>query len=110
MENYLWVIPVAPLAGAFVNGMLAASFSRGERRLSEPVVSIIGCVAPLISFVTAAAIFFQLRGLDESERFLTQTLFPWIVSGELHIDFALMVDTLSMVMVLVVTGVGTVIH
>jgi NADH-quinone oxidoreductase subunit L len=48
--------------------------------------------------------------LPAEERLVTQTLFPWIVSGNLHIDFSLMVDALSMVMVLVVTFVGTVIH
>ncbi|UCH84329.1 MAG: NADH-quinone oxidoreductase subunit L [Candidatus Latescibacterota bacterium] len=110
MENYLWLIPVAPLAGAFINGMLAISFSRSERSVSEPLVSFIGCVAPLISFATAVAVFFHLRDLPASERVLMQTVFPWIVSGELHVDFALMVDTLSMVMILVVTGVGTIIH
>ncbi|UCG51541.1 MAG: NADH-quinone oxidoreductase subunit L [Candidatus Latescibacterota bacterium] len=110
MENYLWVITFAPLAGAFVNGILAVSFSNSQRSVNERLVSFIGCVAPLISFVTAVGIFFHLRGLPESERLVVQTLFPWLVSGELHIDFALMVDTLSMVMVLVVTGVGTVIH
>jgi NADH-quinone oxidoreductase subunit L len=56
------------------------------------------------------AVFLHLRVLPETERLVTQTIFPWLVSGELHVDFALMVDTLSMVMVLVVSGVGTVIH
>ena len=110
MNNYLWLIPFSPLAGAVLNGLLAVSFSRSERTVSERLVSFIGCLAPFVSFVTAVGLFLHLRALPESERVVTQTIFPWLVSGDLHVDFALMVDTLSMVMVLVVTGVGTVIH
>jgi NADH-quinone oxidoreductase subunit L len=110
VHDYLWVIPISPLAGALVNGLLAVSFAGKGRAVSERLVSFIGCLAPLVSFGVAAAVFLHLRSLPESERVLTQTIFPWIVSGALHVDFALMVDTLSMVMVLVVTGVGTIIH
>jgi NADH-quinone oxidoreductase subunit L len=110
VQNYLWLIPVSPLLGALLNGMLAVSFAGRGRTVSERLVSFIGCLAPLVSFVVAVGLFNHLRGLPENERVVTQTIFPWLVSGDLHVDFALMVDTLSMVMVLVVTGVGTIIH
>jgi NADH-quinone oxidoreductase subunit L len=110
MEKYIWLIPFAPLFGALVNGLLAVSNAGRGRAASEKLVSFIGCAAPFVSFVTAVAVFFHLRGLPEAERVVSQTIFPWLVSGQLHIDFALMIDTLSMVMVLVVTGVGTIIH
>jgi len=110
VDRYLWLIPFSPLAGAVLNGILAIAFSRSERKASERLVSFIGCLAPFVSFLTAVGLFLHLRGLPESERVVTQTIFPWLVSGDLHVDFALMIDTLSMVMVLVVAGVGTVIH
>jgi len=110
MEQYIWIIPFAPLFGAVVNGLLAVSNAGKGRVVSERLVSFIGCAAPFVSFVTAVGVFFHLRGLPEAERVVSQSIFPWLVSGDLQVDFALMIDTLSMVMVLVVTGVGTVIH
>ena len=110
MEKYIWLIPFAPLFGALVNGLLAVSNAGKGRVVSERLVSFVGCAAPLVSFVTAVGVFFHLRGLPEAERVVSQSIFPWLVSGDLQVDFALMIDTLSMVMVLVVTGVGTVIH
>ncbi len=110
MEKYLWLIPFSPLVGAVLNGAISIASTVRARPASERLVSVIGCLAPLISFAAAVAVFFHLRTLPESGRIVSQTIFPWLVSGELHVDFALMVDALSMVMVLVVTGVGTVIH
>ncbi|MFQ5511968.1 MAG: NADH-quinone oxidoreductase subunit L [Candidatus Krumholzibacteriia bacterium] len=110
MQNYLWLIPFAPLIGAAVNGAIALAFAKREGGPREGLVSAIGVLAPLASFVVAAALFLHLLGLDPEQRVVTQTLFPWIVAGSLHVDFALMIDALSIVMVLVVTGVGTLIH
>ncbi len=102
MENYLWLIPFAPLCGAIINGLLAISNANSERTVNERLVSFIGCLAPLVSFAVAAGIFLHFRGLPAEERIVSQTLFPWIISGDLHVDFGFMVDALSMVMVLVV--------
>jgi len=110
MEKLLWIIPIAPLAGAIINGKLAALYSHREKGPNERLISFIGIVAPLVSFVIAVGVFLHLQGLDPSVRRVTQTLFPWMVAGDFHIHFALMIDSLSMVMVLVVTFVGTLIH
>jgi NADH-quinone oxidoreductase subunit L len=110
MENHIWLIPIAPLIGAIINGKLAAFYSRRESNVSERLVAFIGCLAPLVSFVWAAGVFVHMLGLNPEHRLITQTLFPWIVAGDLHVDFAFFVDSLSMVMVLIVTGVGTIIH
>lgn len=110
MESYLWIIPFAPLAGAVLNGALAILFSRREKGPAEGLISLIGCAAPLASFVVAMVLFIRMIGMPADERLFAQTLFPWILSGALNIDFAFFVDSLSMVMVLVVTGVGTIIH
>jgi NADH-quinone oxidoreductase subunit L len=110
MENYLWIIPFAPLAGAILNGTLAILYSSREKGPAEGPVAFLGCVAPLSSFVVAVILFMRMIGLPAEERVISQVLFPWIVSGALNIEFAFFVDALSMVMVLVVTGVGTIIH
>jgi NADH-quinone oxidoreductase subunit L len=110
MERYLWIIPFAPLLGAIVNGKLAALYARREKGSPEWVVSLVGCAAPILSFLVAAVLFVQMRAAPASERLFTQTLYTWIAAGPVHVDFAFMVDALAMVMVLVVTGVGSIIH
>ena len=73
------------------------------------VVSIIGPGVILLSFLLAAAMFFAMRGVDMSTPFI-QRYWSWIPVGDLKIDFAFQLDQLSMVMVLIVTGVSTLIH
>jgi NADH-quinone oxidoreductase subunit L len=110
MERLILILPFAPLAGAVLNGMIALAYSHRERGPREGLVSVIGCAAPLASFVAGVMIFRHLLGLEESERVLMYTLSSWIRSGSLAIDFSFLIDALSIVMVLVVTGVGTIIH
>ena len=73
------------------------------------LVSIIGPTVLVLSFGLTVAIFMAMLGVDREAPFI-RTLFSWIPAGELEIDAALQVDPLSMVMTLVVTGVGTLIH
>ena len=73
------------------------------------IVSIVGPAVLLLSFGLTVAILMAMLGVDREAPFV-RTLFSWIPAGELHIDAALQVDPLSMVMTLVVTGVGTLIH
>jgi NADH-quinone oxidoreductase subunit L len=110
MENYLWIIPFAPLVGALINGKLSGWWAHKDHGPNEKLVSFIGCVAPLTSFGVAVAVFFEMLGMDPSHRAFQQTLFDWIVAGPIQVKWAFWIDQLSMVMVLVVTGVGTIIH
>ncbi len=73
------------------------------------IVSIVGPLVLGLSFVLAFAMFLAMRGVDMSTPFV-QTYFSWMPVGSLKIDAALQLDQLSMVMVLVITGVGTLIH
>jgi NADH-quinone oxidoreductase subunit L len=110
MESYLWIIPFAPLFGAIINGVLSASTSHRESGPSEKLVSFVGCVAPLASLVTATILFADMLGRDPSHQKYQQTLFDWMVAGPINVKWAYWIDQLSMVMVLVVTFVGTTIH
>jgi NADH-quinone oxidoreductase subunit L len=110
MESYLWIIPFAPLVGAIINGKMSGLWSHKENGPNEKLVSFVGCFTPLISFIVAAALFFEMLGMDPSHRSYQQTLFDWVVAGPVHVKWAYWIDQLSMVMVLVVTGVGTIIH
>jgi len=99
---------MAPLAGAAINAALAMAYSHREKGPNEKLVSFVGCAAPIAAFVVAVALFLRMRG--HSDTVFEQTLFTWIGAGPVHVDFSYMVDALSMVMVLVVTGVGSLIH
>jgi NADH-quinone oxidoreductase subunit L len=110
MNSLLWIIPIAPLVGAAINGLLALAYSGREKGPSEKLVSLIGCAAPLVSFAVVVRLFMAMRGMAPEARIFESTLFTWIAAGPVQIDFAYWVDALSMTMLLVVTGVGSLIH
>jgi NADH-quinone oxidoreductase subunit L len=103
MLDYLWLIPIIPLAGAAINGLAG-------RRLSKSAVSMIACGAVGISFVLSLLSFFDLLKLAPEQRNVLQVCFTWIASGDFVAKAELLLDPLSSVMILVVTGVGFVIH
>jgi NADH-quinone oxidoreductase subunit L len=105
--GYLRWIILAPLIGAAINGLLGA---RLQKSAGKTPIAIIACVPVLISFVLAVVAFGQLLGLEPSQRFLLDSMSEWIHVGHLNVDFAFLVDPLSAVMILVVTGIGGLIH
>jgi NADH-quinone oxidoreductase subunit L len=103
MESLLWLIPAFPLAGVAINGLFG-------RRLGDRVVSVIGPGVVGMAFALAAVSFVALRSLPPAERLLQQTLYSWLPAGEFSASIGFQLDPLSMTMVLVVTGVGFLIH
>ena len=99
----LLLIPLLPLIGFLLN----ASFGR---RLSKGVAGTIACGAMLMSFAVSVAGVVRLVALEPESRSLVQYVFTWITSGELSVPLALRLDPLSAVMILVITGIGTLIH
>ena len=97
MSKLLWLIPVLPLVGFLINGV---------RRLPKPVAAIVGCAGPIASFGLSVAAFLEVARGGE----VAKQSFDWITTGLLHVPFGLRVDQLSGVMILVVTGVGSLIH
>jgi NADH-quinone oxidoreductase subunit L len=102
VEFLRWIVAL-PLLGAALNGLL-------NRRLPEMVVSAIGIGSVAASFGLALKAFFMLRALPEDGRLLHDFVFQWIPVGDLQVDAAFSVDALSAVMLLLVTGVGLLIH
>jgi NADH-quinone oxidoreductase subunit L len=74
------------------------------------LTSIIGPGVLILSFLLSAAIFFAMRGAGEITAPFIQRYFSWMPVGDMQIDAALQLDQLSMMMTLVVTGVGALIH
>ena len=103
MSEYLFLVPILPLAGFLINGLLLG-------RLPRPVVSFVACVPVGLSFLLSVLLFFGLKGLPPDARVIEQVLFPWIYSGSFLANIGFLLDPLSAVMILVVSGVGFVIH
>jgi len=105
--GYVGAIPLLPLAGAVVLGLGGAPL---QRRFGKLPVSVLACGTVATSFVLSVVAFFQLAGLAPEHRLLLADLFPWVRVGTLNVDVAFGVDPLSAVMILVVTGIGGLIH
>jgi NADH-quinone oxidoreductase subunit L len=111
--DLIWLIPLFPAAGFVINGLFG-------KRLPKTVVGIIAAGAVLISFIFSAAAVYQLVQLSPEERSHTVKLYEWINAGPAHtaegplarfsVDWAFLLDPLSSVMILVVTGIGFLIH
>jgi len=96
----LWLIPVLPLAGAAINGFLG-------KKSSRTAVSTIGLVFSGAAFAWALSVVLRVSTADLPYQ---EYVAHWIRSGSFSADFALYLDQLSLVMLLVVTGVGFLIH
>src|SRR5262245_10837149 len=101
--SLLWLVPTLPLLGAILNGL-------GAGRLPRKLVGVIGVGSVGAAFAVALGCFQSLLASGVEERFFQQTLFSWIDSGDLSVAVRLGLDPLSAVMMLVVTGVGFLIH
>ncbi|NKT42435.1 NADH-quinone oxidoreductase subunit L [Rhodococcus hoagii] len=98
----IWLLPALPLTGAVV--LLLAG------RRSDRWGHLLGCAAALASFVIALMLFVDMVGRADSDRVAQQHLFSWLPVAGLQVDFGLRLDQLSMCFVLLVTGVGSLIH
>lgn len=107
--TYLGLIPLFPLIGALVIGVLHMVTCK-KSPLSEMMYGALACVGPVLSFFLALVVFFHLRGLPADERFLTHNVYTWFAVGDLHVDMGFLADPLSSFMLLFVTFIGSLIH
>jgi NADH-quinone oxidoreductase subunit L len=101
MLKFIWLVPVLPLIGFLINGLLG-------KKISKSLVGIIGSGTVLVSFIISVVCFFELK--SGAQKSFTVNLFDWIKVGALDIPFAFLLDSLSSLMLLIITGVGFLIH
>jgi NADH-quinone oxidoreductase subunit L len=104
VSRLLWTVPALPLAGFVLNGLLAFWHPK-----AKAAVSLIGVGSVAAAFAAAAWIVWALHGHPPAEP-LTVRYWSWLPVGALQVDVALQLDQLSAVMILIVTGVGALIH
>ena len=107
-ENaWLRWIPLLPLLAAAVHGI---SLGLLRRPLPRRATIALSCGAPIASFVLSFAALISLVRAPLGERLFVDRLFTWIAAGELEAEMSLALDPLAAVMILIVTGVGSLIH
>ncbi|MCB2210889.1 NADH-quinone oxidoreductase subunit L [bacterium] len=102
MHYAIWLL-LFPLIGLVVNGLI-------NRNWPEKLTGWFGSLMIIGSFSVAVSLFMQLLKLDPHHRAVNVTFFNWLNIGGLHLDFAFLIDPLSVVMILVVTGISSLIH
>ncbi len=97
------LVPLLPLVGFLI-------ISLNVNRFSHSVASVVACGSVLISFLIAVVLFFQLVGLPTEQRSLNAVVFDWITVGNFSAQISFLIDPLSSLMLLIITGVGFLIH
>ena len=97
--EYIWLVPLLPLIGFLINGL-------GRNYLNKTLVSIVGCGVLLASFLVSVYLFMSVKGGNSA----VVNLFEFINVSGLNIPFEFQVDALSSLFLLIITGVGFLIH
>lgn len=101
MINLVWLVPLFPLIGFLIIGS-------GRNILPKAFAGILGSLTVFLSFAISIAIFLELQG--SAAKTFVVPLFDWIHAGNLLVPFSFQVDPLSSLMLLIVTGIGFLIH
>src|SRR2546426_1359276 len=99
----LWLIPILPLIGATINGVFG-------KRLPKNVIGIVAAGSVGLSFLISVRAFAAMLALRPAELPILKDYFTWIQAGPFQAQFGFMLDHLSGVMILIVTGIGFLIH
>ena len=103
MLSHLWIIPALPLLGFLLNGLFG-------RRAGHAFVSVVGPFSSLLSAIAGTIAVFQYHAAYPEGKRYVDVVYNWISSGGIGADLAFQLDPLSIVMLMVVTWVGTLIH
>jgi NADH-quinone oxidoreductase subunit L len=101
--DYVWLVPGFPLLGTLINGLFG-------KRLPRAVVAVIACAAVGASFIVSVLMYMTLARLPQDQQSRISTLYTWIASGNFVAEASALVDPLSVFMILIVSGVGFLIH
>jgi NADH-quinone oxidoreductase subunit L len=104
MIQLIYLTVLLPFLGFLINGLF------GRKIKNEKIIGIIGSGAIGLSFLIVLGAFFQTLALPAEHRQTIVNLFTWLQAGGLNVNIAYQVDQLSLVMALIVTGVGFIIH
>ncbi len=101
--DLVWIVPALPLCGA----ILLLLFGK---RIGEPIAGWIATALMALAFAWSVVMFFAMLDLPDNARVNIHTLYTWLPAGALKVDMGFYADPLSITWILLVTGVGTLIH
>ena len=101
MIKLIGLVPLFPLIGFLINGFFG-------KKMSKSMSGAIACISVLASFIVAVLIFMEVSASQQKSNVVE--LFSWINSGTLKIPFSFLVDPLSCLFLLIITGIGFLIH
>ncbi len=104
MINLFYLVTILPLAGFLINGLF------GKKIKNEKIIGAISTFAVLIPFIIGVFTLFELITLEPESRKIIITYFNWITAGSFSVNYSYLIDPLSISLVLVVTGIGSLIH
>ncbi|MEO8446336.1 MAG: NADH-quinone oxidoreductase subunit L, partial [bacterium] len=104
MANSFYLVTLLPLIGFLINGLL------GKKIKNEKVIGAISTLAVFIPFIIAALTFFELLSSDPGSRNIILNYYNWITAGSFTVNYAYLIDPLSISLVLIITGIGAMIH
>src|SRR5579862_4548863 len=105
--TFIRLIVLLPLIGATINFLAGAWL---QKTFGKGAISLVGCGVVLAAFLLAARAFHYMLSLPPESRFMLDDLWKWFDVGGLNLDIAFWLDPLSMLMTLIITGVGGLIH
>lgn len=105
--NLVWLVLLLPLIGFLIQAMLG---NKIEKAFGRRIVGFLAVLPIVLSFLIGVYVFKELASLEPINRIAISTWFDWIDLQSLRVPFELRVDPLSMLMVLIVTGIGSLIH
>ena len=103
MVSLAWLVQLFPLIGSIINGIFGL-------RIGKKAVGYIACGATILSFIVTVILWAATLAHPEGEPWAEQVLFTWMAAGDFVVEFGFQIDPLSLVMMFVVTGVGSIIH
>lgn len=104
MIKIFYLVTLLPLAGFVINGLF------GKKIKNESLIGTISTLAVFIPFLISAATFFELLSMEPESRKIVLTFYNWISAGSFNVNYAYTIDPLSISLVLIVTGIGSLIH
>ena len=100
--SLLWLVIAIPA----ISAAILLIFGRATNRWGH----LLGCASVLTSFVLGLLMFLEMLRMPAEERSVHQDLYEWFSAGSWHVEMGLMLDQLSVLFVLLITGVGGLIH
>lgn len=101
--NLAFLVPLFPLIGSIINGFFGL-------KIGKTKVSWVACMGPVMSFAVTLVLLVSTFFHPEGTPYPEQSLYTWMAAGDFVVDFGFQIDPLSLVMMMVVTGVGSIIH